>query len=461
MHIKNYERWICEACGFIYDEAQGDPDSGLAPGTRFADIPECWECPICGMRKSDLRLLKKSPPGDLQQNEHIKKTDQNECHGGPEYIVIIGAGFAGWSVAENLRRLGSSAPVLLISSCRGDFYSKPSLSGALARGKTVQDLIYEDAISRAQRLDIEIFTDTPVIQLDLSRKILVTSRGSIAYGKLVLALGAHQRELAIDGNAAHTVHAVNDLSDYRRLRQKLDSGPKLVTILGSGLIGCEFADDISAAGHAVSIVDPNHWPLYRLLPEAIGIDLQKRLNEKGVVFHFETILKTLDYSSNRYQAILENGLTFETDIVVTAAGLVPNTGLAERAGLKIEKGISVDLQLQSSVRDIYALGDCASVKGTIYSYIEPIKHQAEVIARNLTGQCTIFSMKPTIIKVKTPTLPLAICQIKKTETRVWSVVRRQKQGCRMDLTDEHGELAAFAISGFDKVTARELSNYYI
>ncbi|WP_163096810.1 FAD-dependent oxidoreductase [Acidithiobacillus ferrianus] len=459
MHSKNYERWICEACGFIYDEAQGDPDSGLAPGTCYADIPEGWECPLCGMRKSDLRLLTDSPAGDLRKTEHIKTPDRCECRGGAEYIVIVGAGFAGWSVAEALRRIGSSAPVLLISSCRGDFYSKPSLSGALADGKTAQDLIYEDAFSRAQRLNIQIRTDTPVIQLDPSRKRLITSHGSIAYGKLVLALGAHQRELALRGNAAHNVHAVNDLADYMKLRQKLDSGPKLVTILGSGLIGCEFADDISGAGHAVTMVDPNHWPLSRLLPEEMAIDLQKQLNDKGIVFHLGTILTTLEYSAGRYRAVLQNGVTFETDIVVIAAGLIPNTGLAERTGLKVDKGISVDLQMQSSISDIYALGDCASVEGTVYSYIEPIKHQAETIAENLTGQRSLFSKKPTIIKVKTPTFPLAACQIRKTETRAWTVVERQEHGCRMELTDEHGELAAVAISGFEKLAARELYKY--
>ena len=275
----------------------------------------------------------------------------------------------------------------------------------------------------------------------------------------MLALGAHQRELALRGNAAHNVHAVNDLADYMKLRQKLDSGPKLVTILGSGLIGCEFADDISGAGHAVTMVDPNHWPLSRLLPEEMAIDLQKQLNDKGIVFHLGTILTTLEYSAGRYRAVLQNGVTFETDIVVIAAGLIPNTGLAERTGLKVDKGISVDLQMQSSISDIYALGDCASVEGTVYSYIEPIKHQAETIAENLTGQRSLFSKKPTIIKVKTPTFPLAACQIRKTETRAWTVVERQEHGCRMELTDEHGELAAVAISGFEKLAARELYKY--
>lgn len=95
MNFKNYERWICEACGFIYDEAQGDPDSGLAPGTRFADIPEGWECPICGMRKSDLRLLKKSPPGDLQKTKHIKKLSRMNAMEGLNILLLLVQGLRG------------------------------------------------------------------------------------------------------------------------------------------------------------------------------------------------------------------------------------------------------------------------------------------------------------------------------------------------------------------------------
>lgn len=460
MSNKSYERWVCEACGFVYDEAQGDLDSGLAPGTRYAEIPEGWECPLCGMRKSDLRLLISSPVGDLRQSEKIKTPDRRKCRGGDEYIVIVGAGFAGWSVAEELRRIGFSAPVLLISSCRGDFYSKPSLSEALAIGKTTQDLICEDAFSRAQRMNIQIRTDTPVIQLDPSRKSLITSQGTIAYGKLVLALGAHQRELPLRGNAAHNVHAVNDLADYMKLRQNLDSGPKLVTILGAGLIGCEFADDISSAGHAVTMVDPNHWPLSRLFPREMAIDLQKRMNDKGIIFHLGTTLTTLEHSAGRYRAALQNGVTFETDMVVTAAGLIPNTGLAERGGLKVDKGISVDLQMQSSITDIYAIGDCASVDGTVYSYIESIKKQAKIITENITGQRSFFTKEPTIIKVKTPTFPLVACHIRKTKAKTWTFVKKQEHGCIMELTDEHGELAAFVISGAMKSAARGLYKYY-
>lgn len=459
MHAKNYERWICEACGFIYDEAQGDPDSGIAPGTRYKDIPEAWECPVCGMRKSDLRLLTDSLTNDLRKTEDIKTAELRECRGGAEYIVIVGAGFAGWSVADYLRRIGSTASVLLISSCRGDLYSKPSLSEALADGKTAPDLIYEDAFTRAQRLNIQIRTDTPVIKLDPTRKRLITPKGAIAYGKLILALGANQRKLSLRGNAAHNIIAVNDLADYMKLRQKLDSGPKRVTILGSGLIGCEFAEDFSSAGHAITMVDPNHWPLSQLLPEEMAVDLQKKLNNKGIVFHFGTTLTTMEYAAGCYRAVLQNGGTFETDIVVTAAGLIPNTGLAERAGLKIDEGISVDLQMLSSISDIYAIGDCASVEGTVYSYIESIKHQAKIIAENMAGQCSFFSKRPIFIKIKTPSLPLAICQIRKTEAKAWTVVEKQEHGCRMELKDEHGELAAFAIAGVDKTAYSELYKY--
>lgn len=130
MNGSDYQRYVCDACGFIYDEAEGDPDSGLMAGTRFEDIPDDWQCPLCGLTKSDLRLLPDMPVAPVE-NKIIKPANTKMSRGSDDAIVIIGAGIGGWSVAEAVRKLDQQTPVLLVSACAGIIYPKPALSLSL------------------------------------------------------------------------------------------------------------------------------------------------------------------------------------------------------------------------------------------------------------------------------------------------------------------------------------------
>ncbi len=440
-----YRRWICDACGYIYDEAKGDPDSGLAPGTRYADIPEDWSCPLCGLRKSDLRALPEAP---VPEKSTQSVTTQRTGNGGEDYVVIVGAGVAGWSVAEAIRRREPARPILLISACAGDVYAKPALSVALAQGKSARDLIDMDAREKAQTLGIEVRTHTRVIRIDTARRRVLTSRGGIQYARLVLALGAQQRDLPVAGDGAADILKVNDLASYAALRARLDKGLRHITILGAGLIGCEFAEDLSGAGYEVMLIDPAAQPLASLLPDSLAGDLRRSLEDKGVQWRLNTRLDRLDSAHNGYRATLSNGEQRVTDLVLSAAGLVPNTALARKAGLRIEQGIAVDPHMRSSQAGIYAIGDCAALQGRVYAYIEPIRRQAEAIAADLCGVRQPFESRPPLVQVKTPSLPLTICTGLDTHLAQtpWTLMESGSEGCY--LAHREGEtLRGFILSG--------------
>jgi rubredoxin-NAD+ reductase len=409
MSSSDFQRYICDACGFIYDEAKGDPDSGLAPGTRFDDIPDDWFCPLCGLSKSELRLLPESPVASATTKKTAAKVGTNKNRGSEDTIVIVGAGIAGWSVAEAIRQQDAETPLLLISACQGVSYPKPALSTALASGKTVDELAEQDALSKAAELNMDVRTETRVIKIDPKKKRLTTAKGGIQYGKLILALGAQQRELPIKGDAANTVLRVNDLSTYRTLRARLEDGVRHVTILGAGLIGCEFAEDLSAGGYKVSVIDPMEYPLASLLPADTAQELRQSLQEKGVEWHFNNTLDSLEHHVDGMRAILSNGDVIETDLVLSAAGLIANTKLAEKVGLAVDKGIRTNELMQTSEEDIYAIGDCAQVNGEIFAYIEPIRRQAETVAAHLAGEEKPFIPKSPLVRVKTPSYPVTIC----------------------------------------------------
>ena len=437
-----YRRWVCDACGYIYNEAEGDLDSGLQPGTRYEDIPDDWYCPLCGLGKGDLRLLPDAPPAPARQRPR-PAGPAGKSRGGEDYVVIVGGGIAGWSVAEAIRERDPDTPLLLVSACEAISYPKPALSTAFAHGKRAEDLAEMDAVSHAERLGLEVRTETRVLKIDHQKKRLTTAKGGIQYGQLVLALGAHQRELPLDGDAADTVLRVNDLGAYRKLRQRLDEGVKHVTILGAGLIGTEFAEDLSIGGFEVSVIDPTDFPLSSLLPGSVGHELSDRLQEKGVRWHFHCTLDSVERAGERLRATLSSGEAIETDLVLSAAGLVPNTQLAEKAGIAVEQGIATDALMRTSVGDVYAIGDCAAVEGQVFAYIEPIRRQAATIAAGLRGESLPFDTRPPLVRVKTPSFPLTVCP---PATSGRAVPRAEVRPGRVDYY-RGDDLVGFVLSG--------------
>lgn len=438
-------RWICDACGYIYDEAKGDPDSGLAPGTRYQDIPDDWQCPLCGLTKSDLRLLPEAPPVASIAARPATST-ASKSSGGSDYVVIIGGGIAGWSVAEAIRRRDPERPILLITACKGLIYPKPAISLAISQGRKADDLVDADAATRAAELNIEVRPEIRVLKIDTARKRLTTTKGGIEYGKLILALGARQRELPLEGNAADSVLRVNDLLSFKKLQQRLDGGVKHVTILGAGLIGSEFADDLSRAGYSVEVVDPGSRPLAGLVPELMANELTQRLAARGVKWKFGVTLQRLDHDGDSQKAILSDGDILSTDLVLSAAGLIANTELARKSGLTVDAGIAVNSDMRTSSGEVYAIGDCASVDGRLFAYIEPIRRQAEAIAADLMGEHERFMPIPPMVKIKTQSMPMSVCRpAGNIDDAAWQFVSNDEGGCHFEIVNDT-TIVGFALS---------------
>ena len=192
-------------------------------------------------------------------------------------VVIIGSGLAGYTVAREFRKLDTETPILIISSDHGGFYSKPTLSNALATGKTPASIVTASSEKMAEQLKLTVLPHSRVTAIDPPRKSVTLQNGErLPYSQLILALGADPIRLPLEGACVEDILSVNDLDDYQRLRRTLE-GKKEVTILGAGLIGCEFANDLTIAGYRVRVVDISAQPLGRLLPQRGGAYMQRRL----------------------------------------------------------------------------------------------------------------------------------------------------------------------------------------
>ena len=360
-------------------------------------------------------------------------------------IVIIGSGLAGYTLARELRKLDREAPLCLVTADDGSFYSKPMLSNALASGKSAADLALKSAAAMAAELNATVHTGAEARAIDLAGRRLRTAKGDMAWSSLVLALGADPIRLPLAGEGAAAVLSVNDLGDYARFRAAIEGG-KRVAILGAGLIGCEFANDLVLRGHAVDVADIAAQPLGRLLPAEAATGLRDALAAAGVRWHLGKKAVAVDRSGTALLLRFDDGTHIETDIVLSAVGLAPRTALARAAGLAVKRGIVVDRFLRSSDPGVYALGDCAEVEGQVLPFVMPIMHAARALAATLAGSDQAVLYPPIPVVVKTPALPTVVCPPTPGAAGAWQI-ESEAGGTLARYVDAAGRLIGFALTG--------------
>ena len=227
-------------------------------------------------------------------------------------VVVLGSGLAGWTSIKEFRKHDSQTPVVMVTASSGDAYPKPALSTAFAQAKTPAQLINGQAADLAASLNVSCHANTRALSLNLSTQQLHTDTQTLTYSRLVLAQGAEPIRLALSGDAADSVLSVNQWADYALLRERLQPGAR-VLIMGAGLIGCEFANDLAGAGFQVQLVDPADRALAALLPEPASAPLQQALGNLGVVWHWHNRVTSESRQGAALQAQLANGETLHVD----------------------------------------------------------------------------------------------------------------------------------------------------
>lgn len=376
-------------------------------------------------------------------------------------VVIIGSGLAGYNVAREVRKADAQVPLLVISRDHAGFYSKPMLSNALAGKKTAATLVMKTADKMAAELNAQVLAQTSVEQIDTAARTLHLSNGNtVVYRDLVLALGADPIRLPLEGNAADTVLSVNDLDDFAKFADALDTAAngqpvQRVAILGGGLIGCEFANDLLARGIKPTVLDLADRALGRLLPPQSSALLQSKLEAAGASFRFGVAAKSVDKAASGQGLVvtLSDGSQLETDLVLSAIGLKPRTGLAAQAGLTVNRGVVVDASLQSSAPHVYAVGDMAEVAGLNLPFVMPIMQQARALAATLAGTPTQVSYPAMPVVVKTPACPTVVCPPAMGAQGQWQVTEIEEGLEARFLGGTDGQqLLGFALQG--KATAQ-------
>ena len=438
-------RWECIVCGLIYDEKEGWPEDGIAPGTKWEDVPDDWTCPDCGVGKEDFELIPGSDEGDAaeESSESAAPGDVNA-----RSVVVIGSGLAGYGLVRELRRKDEAVSITVLTSDGGEGYSKPMISTGYTKDLNAEKLAAQSAEELAEQLNVTVRARTLVASIDTQSQVVRLEGGeALPYSELVLALGAELIRPPIGGDAAEDVLGVNDLDDYRRFQDLLAAkGAKKVAIIGAGLIGCEFTNDLLNGGFTVEAVDPMGWCLPTLLPEQSGRAVQAALEEKGATFHFGPLATEVNRAGEGYAVTLNNGETIEADAVLCAVGVRPRTTLASDAGIEVNRGIVTDRQLRTNAPNVYAMGDCAEVAGHVLVYVAPLMAAARALAATLAGEVTDVSYPAMPVAIKTPACPVVVSPPAKDAEGEWHF-----EGDAPDIKalfrSGAGELLGFALTG--------------
>ena len=380
----------------------------LAEGLLVGDTVRCpWHHACFGLTDGEnLRPPALNPVASwtvIRDGERVRVGEKNPSPAAkapppdaPGSIVIIGAGPAGLVAAQTLRREGYSGPVRLFGAEKTSPVDRPNLSKDYLAGKAPEDWIPLRPPEFFEEQKLELRTGVAATAVDAkARTVSLGDGSSISYGALLLATGAEPVRLEIPGGSLPHVHCLRTLADSRAIIAAAD-GARRVVVVGAGFIGLEVAAALAQRGLEVHVVTPDARPLERILGAEAG-DFVRGLHEShGVVFHF----------GQKASAILDGGVelasggSLPADVVVVGIGVRPSTSLAEKAGLRVDRGIVVDDHFETSAPGVFAAGDAARYPDFRTGQLVRIEHfvaaqrQAQTAARNMLGRREAFRAVP-------------------------------------------------------------------
>ncbi|HNI37296.1 MAG TPA: FAD-dependent oxidoreductase [Pseudomonadales bacterium] len=361
-------------------------------------------------------------------------------------IIIIGTGLSGYTLGKEFRRYDKETPLLFVTSDDGRNYSKPMLSTGFAKKKTADELAVADAGAMAEQLQASIRTFAKVTAIDPANHGISMGDEKLRYSKLVIAWGAECISAPLQGDGLDLVYSVNDLLDYATF-QKAVAGKKKVLIIGAGLIGSEYANDLAMGGFEVEAVDPLSGPLGSLMPPKASAAVQHALErECKVTYHFGTVVESIDKKGSGVIATLADGSKVEADVVLSAVGMRPRIGLARQSGIAVNRGITVNRYLEASVPDVYAMGDCAEVEGHVRFYVLPLMACARTLAKTLSGERTAVVYGPMPVGVKVTVCPIQLSPPLHGVAGEWHEEVDGDNVCSLFRSPE-GNLLGFALTG--------------
>ena len=300
-------------------------------------------------------------------------------------LVMIGNGMAGVRTLEELLKLAPDLyDITVFGAEPHPNYNRILLSPVLAGEQTFEEIVLNDLNWYADH-GIKLLLGRKVVKIDRKKRLVIADDGSEAeYDRLLIATGSNPFILPIPGKDLQGVIGYRDIADTQTMMGTAKTH-KHAVVIGGGLLGLEAANGLKLRGMDVTVVHIGDWLLERQLDRTAGELLQKSLEDRGLKFLLpKHTAELLDNGEGRVCAVkFKDGEVIPADLVVMAAGIRPNTELAESAGIACNRGILVNDTMQTFDPRVYAIGECASHRGIAYGLVAPLFEQAKVCANHL------------------------------------------------------------------------------
>jgi len=321
--------------------------------------------------------------------------------------LLIGGGLASANCARWLREEGAEGEILLVGREPDAPYNRPECSKGYLRGEESR----EEPLFRPGEWwveqQIELLTRTSVTSLDIeARTAKLSSKEEVQFGKALIATGANVRRLNVDGCHLEQIHYLRTLGNADAIRASVEDA-KNVVLIGGSYIGCEVAASMTMLGKKAMIVMQEERTLERGFGKQAGRFVEELLQDHGVSIHGEDELERFEGEGNVAKVVTRAGLEIEADAVVIGAGVAPDTGLAQRAGLEIgEKGgVRCSSRLESSATDVWAAGDICEYESVLHGEHVRIEHwdvafnHGKTAALNMLGKDVAHEVAPYFYSV--------------------------------------------------------------
>ncbi len=408
------KQWRCSVCGYVHsgdlppdfcpvcgaDKAEFEKYSAPAAEASPAK-PSKWRClncnyfhegaeppefcPVCGAEKDKFEAV------EVERSVSATATTIN--------AVIIGGGVAGVSAAESIRKASADSRITLLCTESELPYYRLNLTRYLA-GEITRDSLPLHPESWFSENGIELQRGVSVEKISTSEKAVFLVGGrSMPYDKLILATGSHPYVPPLDGVSLGNVFTLRTSQDADKILQMALDGAKIVGI-GGGILGLETAAALAARGADVTILESHGWLMPRQLNRRGAEVLERHMAKIGIRLLKEAKTKAIVGTESVSAVELQDGRSVPADLVVLATGVRPNTSLARKAGMEVDKGIIVDNHLRTSQPDIFAAGDAAEHNGQVYGSWAASQFQGGIAGLNALGIATQFGGLPRANTVK-------------------------------------------------------------
>ncbi|WP_336862307.1 nitrite reductase large subunit NirB [Peribacillus frigoritolerans] len=300
-------------------------------------------------------------------------------------LALIGNGMAGVRCIEEILKIQPERfEVTVFGSEPHPNYDRIQLSNVLQGATTIDDITINDW-NWYKENNITLFSGETVTNIDTTKQIIYSDANrEVAYDRLILATGSIPFILPIKGADKKGVTAFRNIEDCEKMIEYSKNNKK-AAVIGGGLLGLEAARGLLNLGMQVDVIHLSEYLMERQLDPAAGKMLQRELERQGMNFHLgkqtQEVLGEIDVKGLRFS----DGEEINADLVVMAVGIKPNVSMAKNSGIPVNRGIIVDDYMETRIRNIYAVGECAEHREMVYGLVAPLYEQGKVLAKRICG----------------------------------------------------------------------------